>query len=75
MSFQLILNSMHKYQPRIHIVQRQKANPLDPNKVVMSEEKHCTYTFPETQFMAVTAYQNQLVWLLGFSEKKFWNSR
>ncbi|CCD73630.1 T-box protein 12 [Caenorhabditis elegans] len=67
----LILNSMHKYQPRIHIVQRQKANPLDPNKVVMSEEKHCTYTFPETQFMAVTAYQNQLITKLKIEKNPF----
>jgi hypothetical protein len=42
----VLLNSMHKYIPRIHV-----ANASD-NKVV------CTFTFMETQFIAVTAYQN-----------------
>lgn len=42
----IVLNSMHKYIPRIHV-----AN-ADDNKVV------CTFTFMETQFIAVTAYQN-----------------
>ncbi|CAI5442257.1 unnamed protein product [Caenorhabditis angaria] len=67
----LILNSMHKYQPRIHIVQRPKQLPLDPNKVVLSDELHATFTFPETQFMAVTAYQNQLITKLKIEKNPF----
>ncbi|CAI2347292.1 unnamed protein product [Caenorhabditis sp. 36 PRJEB53466] len=67
----LILNSMHKYQPRIHIVQRTKQNQLDPSKMNMSEEQHCTFTFPETQFMAVTAYQNQLITKLKIEKNPF----
>ena len=58
---QLILNSMHKYQPRIHLVRRPKGRPLDANKMQLTDEVHRTFVFPETQFMAVTAYQNQLV--------------
>ncbi|EPB68103.1 T-box [Ancylostoma ceylanicum] len=57
----LILNSMHKYQPRIHIVRRNKGQHLDHNKVNLADEVHRTFVFPETQFMAVTAYQNQLI--------------
>lgn len=56
---QLILNSMHKYQPRIHIV---KAN--DEKALAMQQgdpDSFSTHIFPETQFMAVTAYQNQQV--------------
>ena len=46
-----MLNSLHKYQPRVHIV-----------KVGNGEKKTvATYTFPETQFVAVTAYQNEEV--------------
>uniref|UniRef100_A0A8R1EDG6 T-box domain-containing protein n=1 Tax=Caenorhabditis japonica TaxID=281687 RepID=A0A8R1EDG6_CAEJA len=67
----LILNSMHKYQPRIHIVQRSKQNQLDPSRVNMSEEQHSTFTFPETQFMAVTAYQNQLITKLKIEKNPF----
>lgn len=42
----IILNSMHKYVPRIHIALE------NDNKNVR------TFTFMETQFIAVTAYQN-----------------
>nr|CAD48605.1 coquillette [Paracentrotus lividus] len=49
--FQTILNSMHKYQPRFHIV---KAN--DILKLPWSQFR--TFVFVETVFIAVTAYQN-----------------
>lgn len=52
--FQTILNSMHKYQPRFHIV---RAN--DIMKLPYSTFR--TYVFPETEFIAVTAYQNEKV--------------
>lgn len=43
---QMLLNSMHKYLPRLHVVLE------NDNKSVK------TFSFPETQFIAVTAYQN-----------------
>lgn len=52
--FQTILNSMHKYQPRFHVV---KTN--DIMKLPYSTFR--TYVFPETEFIAVTAYQNEKV--------------
>lgn len=42
----ILLNSMHKYMPRLHVVLE------DDNKSVK------TFTFPQTEFIAVTAYQN-----------------
>lgn len=45
---------MHKYQPRFHIV---RAN--DIMKLPYSTFR--TYVFPETEFIAVTAYQNEKV--------------
>lgn len=51
---QTILNSMHKYQPRFHVV---KANNL--LKLPLSTFR--TFIFTETEFMAVTAYQNDQV--------------
>ncbi|KAI4539079.1 hypothetical protein MG293_010471 [Ovis ammon polii] len=45
---QIMLNSLHKYEPRIHIVR-----VGGPQRMITS---HC---FPETQFIAVTAYQNE----------------
>lgn len=56
---QTILNSMHKYQPRFHIV---RAN--DVLKLPYSTFK--TYVFPETEFIAVTAYQNEKVTVSRF---------
>jgi hypothetical protein len=45
---------MHRYQPRLHIV---KTNDLI--KIPWSPIK--TFIFKETQFIAVTAYQNEKV--------------
>ena len=51
---QTILNSMHKYQPRIHVVRADETykHPYSNFK---------TFTFPETVFIGVTAYQNEKV--------------
>ena len=46
---------MHKYQPRFHLVQ---ANDL--YRLPCSTFR--TYVFKETEFIAVTAYQNEKVW-------------
>lgn len=53
-SLQIILNSMHKYQPRVHVVQ---ANDI----FTMRWNSFNTYAFEETVFIAVTAYQNEQV--------------
>lgn len=53
-----MLNSMHKYQPRIHIVRKREHIASVIN---LKSEKTRTFAFDETQFIAVTAYQNQLV--------------
>lgn len=47
---QIMLNSLHKYEPQVHIVR-----VGGPHQMVMN----CS--FPETQFIAVTAYQNEEV--------------
>ena len=44
---QIMLNSLHKYEARVHIV-----------RVGTDERRILSYAFPETQFIAVTAYQN-----------------
>ncbi|PAV61707.1 hypothetical protein WR25_11131 isoform A [Diploscapter pachys] len=67
----LVLTSMHKYQPRIHVVIRDKSNPLEPNKANLENEEYRTFEFPETQFMAVTAYQNQLITKLKIEKNPF----
>lgn len=57
--FQIILNSMHKYQPRLHIVKREPDDKSSVND--LENEEYRTFVFPETVFIGVTAYQNQLV--------------
>lgn len=55
-TLQIILNSMHRYQPRFHVVyinQRSEDASLTEN--------FRTFIFPETKFTAVTAYQNHRV--------------
>ena len=47
---------MHRYQPRFHVVY---VNPKTED--VSGTENFRTFIFPETKFMAVTAYQNHRV--------------
>ena len=47
---QMILASMHKYQPRLHIIRTS-----EPSQIPWAPQQ--SFTFPETEFVAVTAYQ------------------
>ncbi|XP_064425728.1 T-box transcription factor TBX6 [Latimeria chalumnae] len=60
----IILHSMHKYQPRFHIVQA--------NDIYSRRWAGCSsFTFPETIFIAVTAYQNQNITKLKIDTNPF----
>ncbi|KAM4627964.1 T-box transcription factor TBX2b isoform 2-T2 [Polymixia lowei] len=59
-----ILNSMHKYQPRFHIV---RANDI----LKLPYSTFRTYVFPETDFVAVTAYQNDKITQLKIDNNPF----
>ena len=56
----LILNTMHKYQPRIHIVKTSDEAQLREFQHGDSDS-FSTHMFEETQFMGVTAYQNEQI--------------
>jgi T-box len=59
---QIVLNSMHKFQPRLHLVLLDPAHPKVIGTVTdLDRTVHKTFAFPQTIFTAVTAYQNQLV--------------
>lgn len=45
---------MHKYQPRLHVVETTHIGE-------MNQGQHHMFVFPGTQFMTVTAYQNDEV--------------
>ncbi|KAF2904884.1 hypothetical protein ILUMI_01301 [Ignelater luminosus] len=57
---QIMLNSLHKYEPRVHLV-----------KVGTEQRRIVTFPFPETQFIAVTAYQNEEVTTLKIRYNPF----
>lgn len=62
--FQIILNSMHRYQPRFHIVYllpKANSSPYQPDAQDCFHNHYRRFIFPETSFTAVTAYQNQRV--------------
>ncbi|XP_019869247.2 T-box transcription factor TBX1-A [Aethina tumida] len=64
----IILNSMHRYQPRFHVVYLPpKGSVQDENY----EEKFRTFVFPETAFTAVTAYQNHRITQLKIASNPF----
>ncbi|XP_050670087.1 T-box transcription factor TBX20-like isoform X2 [Leptidea sinapis] len=67
---QLVLNSMHKYQPRIHLVLRREGAVNAPI-TDLEQEEFKTFIFPECVFTAVTAYQNQLITKLKIDSNPF----
>ncbi|KYB26909.1 optomotor-blind protein isoform X3 [Tribolium castaneum] len=62
--FLTILNSMHKYQPRFHLV---RANDI----LKLPYSTFRTYVFKETEFIAVTAYQNEKITQLKIDNNPF----
>ncbi|KAM4779312.1 MAX gene-associated protein isoform 5-T7 [Cyanocitta cristata] len=50
----IILHSMHRYLPRLHLVPANKATEV----IQLNGPDVHTFTFPQTEFFAVTAYQN-----------------
>ncbi|XP_040189818.1 MAX gene-associated protein isoform X2 [Rana temporaria] len=50
----IILHSMHRYLPRLHVIPADKAMEV----IQLNGPDVHTFTFPQTEFFAVTAYQN-----------------
>lgn len=71
LSFQIVLNSMHRYQPRIHLVRLTPGRCIPTTPKELQELDHKTFIFPETVFTAVTAYQNQLITKLKIDSNPF----
>uniref|UniRef100_A0A6J0USA5 Eomesodermin homolog isoform X2 n=1 Tax=Pogona vitticeps TaxID=103695 RepID=A0A6J0USA5_9SAUR len=63
----IVLQSLHKYQPRLHIVEVTEDGVEDMN----DSSKTQTFNFPETQFIAVTAYQNTDITQLKIDHNPF----
>ncbi|MEE6466110.1 hypothetical protein FKM82_006840 [Ascaphus truei] len=63
----IVLQSLHKYQPRLHIVEVTEDGVEDLNDSAKTQ----TFTFPENQFIAVTAYQNTDITQLKIDHNPF----
>ena len=61
-----MLNSLHKYEPRIHIVKVEASGSKQSSNQLIR-----TFNFPSTQFIAVTAYQNEDVTGLKIKHNPF----
>ncbi|XP_026488951.1 T-box transcription factor TBX1-like isoform X1 [Vanessa tameamea] len=63
----IILNSMHRYQPRLHVVYL----PGEGHSTAPGTVPYRTFIFPETGFTAVTAYQNHRITQLKIASNPF----
>ena len=62
---QIILTSMHKYVARVHVVQ------ADDFQGLQFASTYNVFTFPETAFLGVTAYQNDRITQLKIDHNPF----
>ncbi|XP_051736757.1 T-box transcription factor TBX18 [Ctenopharyngodon idella] len=67
----IILHSMHKYQPRVHVIRKECGEELSPVKAVPTGDGVKAFSFPETVFTTVTAYQNQQITRLKIDRNPF----
>uniref|UniRef100_A0AAZ3SIF0 T-box domain-containing protein n=1 Tax=Oncorhynchus tshawytscha TaxID=74940 RepID=A0AAZ3SIF0_ONCTS len=67
----IILHSMHKYQPRVHVIQKERGEELSHVRAVPQGDGTRTLSFPETVFTTVTAYQNQQITKLKIDRNPF----
>ncbi|XP_043830657.1 T-box transcription factor TBX22 isoform X1 [Dromiciops gliroides] len=66
----IILQSMHKYKPRVHIIVQDSRFDLAQIQSLPAEGVQ-TFSFPETEFTTVTAYQNQQITKLKIDRNPF----
>ncbi|KAM8795359.1 T-box transcription factor TBX21 [Eudromia elegans] len=63
----IVLQSLHKYQPRLHVTEVKEGEGDGSCPAPHTQ----TFTFPETQFIAVTAYQNADITQLKIDHNPF----
>ncbi|CAM5178303.1 unnamed protein product [Eretmochelys imbricata] len=63
----IVLQSLHKYQPRLHVTEVKEG---EGDEAYPSSNTQ-TFIFPETQFIAVTAYQNADITQLKIDHNPF----
>ncbi|KAM5221003.1 T-box transcription factor TBX22 [Ctenodactylus gundi] len=66
----IILQSMHKYKPRVHVMEQDSRVDLSQIQFLSTEDVK-TFFFKETEFTTVTAYQNQQITKLKIDRNPF----
>ncbi|XP_046877030.1 T-box transcription factor TBX22 [Hypomesus transpacificus] len=66
----IILQSMHKYKPRVHVILHDQRMDLFQIPSLPAEGVY-TFSFQETEFTTVTAYQNQQITKLKIDRNPF----
>ncbi|XP_077319363.1 T-box transcription factor TBX22 [Lithobates pipiens] len=66
----VILQSMHKYKPRVHVIAQDATIDLSPIQSLPAQGVR-TFSFKETEFTTVTAYQNQQITKLKIDRNPF----
>lgn len=67
----ITLNSMHRYIPRLHVIPVPDGVAPTPDQPVVVGPECMTFTFPQTEFMAVTTYQNFRITQLKINHNPF----
>lgn len=67
----VILHSMHRYIPQLHVIPVPEGVTTSPDKPVVIGPNCMTFTFPQTEFMAVTTYQNFRITQLKINHNPF----
>ncbi|CAJ0934329.1 unnamed protein product [Ranitomeya imitator] len=68
--FAIILQSMHKYKPRVHVIVQDSRFDLSQIQSLPADGVK-TFSFKETEFTTVTAYQNQQITKLKIDRNPF----
>uniref|UniRef100_A0A3Q1K5U3 T-box domain-containing protein n=1 Tax=Anabas testudineus TaxID=64144 RepID=A0A3Q1K5U3_ANATE len=67
----IILHSMHRYIPRLHVIPVPDGVVYTSGQPVVMGPESMTFTFPQTDFMAVTTYQNFRITQLKINHNPF----
>lgn len=67
----IIVNSFHRYIPRLHVIPVPGGVSPTPEQPIVIGPNCLTFTFPQTEFMGVTTYQNFWITKLKIDHNPF----
>lgn len=67
----MVLHSMHRYIPRLHIIPVLDGDGPTADQPVIKGPESMTFTFPQTNFVSVTTYQNPWIIKLKIDHNPF----